>query len=144
MEQNRQFRVVTSDEMEKQMQVSSIVAAMMAAVPALALAEETIQVRATAAPPIVSPGQATEITVLAFSADRGPLRDAQVSIWAGDGVFSNGTSAIFGETDADGLFKTNWTCYRGQCGPGGGFGILIEVKKRGFKDNTEDVHIKIE
>jgi hypothetical protein len=111
--------------------------------PALVVAQENMQVRATAAPPTISRGQKSEITILAFSIDRGPLQDAHISIWAGDGVFSNGTSIVFGRTDNEGLFRTHWTCYEGQCGRGSKFNLLVKIEKKGFNKAEKKVKISI-
>ncbi|MEW6619899.1 MAG: hypothetical protein AB1422_11290 [bacterium] len=101
-----------------------------------------IQVRCTASPHSIPAGGQVGITVLAFTEQSSPVSSANVRIEAGGGWFSrSGTTIEVGQTDAGGVFMTQW---RSPNPAAGAYGMNVTVTKDGFTEGRDECNIPIQ
>jgi hypothetical protein len=96
-------------------------------------------IAATAAPPVVTPGQSTTIAVSVATREGQPIAGAKVVLSVGGGLFArNGQMRDEGVTDASGAFRTQWLCK--QCAPA--YQIAIDVTATNFAAGKATVDVK--
>jgi len=82
------------------------------------------------------------ITVLAFTEQSSPVSSANVRIEAGGGWFSrSGTTTEVGQTDAGGVFMTQW---RSPNPAARAYGMSVTVTKDGFTEGRDECNILIQ
>jgi hypothetical protein len=95
---------------------------------------------ASAFPTVVSEGQRTKISVVAYSGEYEPISDAKVKVSAGGGVFTQtGSTVVLGVTDAQGTYTVEWLCT--PCAAGYEFGV--EVFKSGYVSESTRTSVAI-
>ncbi len=102
-----------------------------------------MQVNVSADPSQLPPGGRTTITVEVLSAPGSPIKDAEVRIELGGGMFvESGAADITGMTNAFGFYSAAWESPAPISGPLDYF-VTATVTKPGYKETSKRITIHV-
>jgi hypothetical protein len=103
---------------------------------------QILRLRAGANPQLIKAGETTEIDVLVTNSAGRPLRNVNVEVAAGGGVFeATGKNVIVGPTDQTGQFRTIW---RAPDPATSGYKLSFLARLEGMAEGREELLILID
>lgn len=96
-------------------------------------------------PRVVVAGGQTTILVRVTDQAGNAVADARVRVSAGGGYFvATGVTTVYGLTDAQGLYRTNWHTYEARAYTGNmSYALRIDVSKEGFAKGERELTVPV-